>query len=297
MKLLISALVLSVCFCLAGACAHPSGGAKPAEISGNPESVKLTAEEAYEKITSGEPVVILDVRTAEEYEQSHIEGAVLLPNEQIGDSAPPELPVLDAQILIYCRSGNRSAQAAKKLVALGYTNVADFGGINDWPYGTVSGVWETKLGTFGSFRASDIYGGARDESVFSDHKLTMVNIWTTFCGPCLDEMPELAALGREYEKSGVRIVGIVLDTLMPDGSISMSQVKRARELVEITGADYLHLLPSDDLISAKLADVNPVPETVFVDSSGNVVGRSYLGSRSGEEWTKIIDELLEDAAS
>ena len=78
---------------------------------------------------SGDPVAVVDVRTAEEYAEAHIPGAILLPNEDIGDTAPEQLPVLDAEILIYCRSGNRSAQAAKKLVALGYTNVSDFGGM------------------------------------------------------------------------------------------------------------------------------------------------------------------------
>jgi len=82
--------------------------------------------------------VVLDVRTQSEYDAGHIEGAVLLPNEKIGTELPKELPELDAEILIYCRSGNRSAQAAKKLAGLGYTNIFDFGGIIDWPYGTVA---------------------------------------------------------------------------------------------------------------------------------------------------------------
>lgn len=98
----------------------------------------LTAEEAYQRMESGDPLIIVDVRTKEEYDTGHIEGAVLIPNEEIGITMPEQLPEKDAEILVYCRSGNRSAQAAEKLAGMGYTNVNDFGGINSWPYETVS---------------------------------------------------------------------------------------------------------------------------------------------------------------
>ena len=87
---------------------------------------------------SGDELILLDVRTKEEFDAGHIAGAVLLPNETIVDTPPEALPDKDAEILIYCRSGNRSAQAANKLVAMGYTNVYDFGGIIDWPFEVVT---------------------------------------------------------------------------------------------------------------------------------------------------------------
>ena len=98
----------------------------------------ITAEEAKARIDSGDEIIILDVRTEEEYNSGHIQNAILIPNETITDKTPELLPDLDAEILIYCRSGNRSAQAAKKLIAIGYTNVYDFGGIINWPYDTVT---------------------------------------------------------------------------------------------------------------------------------------------------------------
>jgi len=79
-----------------------------------------------------EDYVILDVRTPEEYAERHIAGAVNLPNEEIGTEPIEELPDLEQLILVYCRSGNRSKQASEKLVKLGYTNVYEFGGINNW---------------------------------------------------------------------------------------------------------------------------------------------------------------------
>lgn len=105
--------------------------------NGNAEFTKISPEQAYERMHSGDSIIILDVRRADEYEAGHIEGAVLLPNEDISDIKPDILPDLDAEILVYCRSGRRSKQAAQKLADLGYTNVYEFGGIIDWPYETV----------------------------------------------------------------------------------------------------------------------------------------------------------------
>lgn len=100
---------------------------------------RITAEEAKERLDANPDAVILDVRTPEEHAAERIEGSINLPNETIGDERPALLPDLDAEILVHCRTGVRSRQAAEKLAALGYTNVYDFGGIVDWPYGTVTG--------------------------------------------------------------------------------------------------------------------------------------------------------------
>jgi len=97
----------------------------------------LTPEEAKARLDAGGEVILLDVRTQEEYDQGHIPGAVCLPNEDI----LPELPMpfdKDAEILVYCHSGRRSAEAAKKLLGMGCANVSDFGGIRDWPYETTT---------------------------------------------------------------------------------------------------------------------------------------------------------------
>jgi len=100
---------------------------------------QITAEQAKKRMDENTDAIILDVRTQQEYDEKHIGGALLLPNENIKDTRPEQLPDLNAEILVYCRSGNRSRQAAEKLVALGYTAVYDFGGINSWPYETVAG--------------------------------------------------------------------------------------------------------------------------------------------------------------
>ena len=100
---------------------------------------QVTAEEAAAMMKEESGYLILDVRTAEEYSEKHIPGAINIPNETIGTEDIPELPDKEQLILVYCRSGNRSKQASEKLVKLGYTNIVEFGGINDWTGETVSG--------------------------------------------------------------------------------------------------------------------------------------------------------------
>ena len=94
---------------------------------------QITMDEAVAVMEEEEGYIILDVRTAAEFDEKHIPGAINIPNETIGTDAIPELPDKDQLILVYCRSGNRSKQASEKLVKLGYTNVVEFGGIIDWP--------------------------------------------------------------------------------------------------------------------------------------------------------------------
>ena len=95
---------------------------------------KISTAQAKEMMDADNSVIVLDVRTEEEYNQGHIEGSILIPNTEIDQRASEKLTDKDATILIYCRSGNRSSIAARILVNAGYTNVYDFGGINDWEY-------------------------------------------------------------------------------------------------------------------------------------------------------------------
>lgn len=96
----------------------------------------ITAEEAKKIMDSGKPFIILDVRTESEFKTARIDGAILIPHDKITESASKKLPNKKETILIYCRSGRRSAIAAQELTNLGYKNVYDFGGINSWTYGT-----------------------------------------------------------------------------------------------------------------------------------------------------------------
>ena len=94
---------------------------------------QIGMEEAITMMEQESDYIILDVRRIDEFAEKHIPGAINIPNEEIGEDPIPQLPDKDQLILVYCRSGNRSKQASEKLVALGYTNVVEFGGIIDWP--------------------------------------------------------------------------------------------------------------------------------------------------------------------
>jgi len=100
---------------------------------------QISMDEAIVMMEEESGYIILDVRTPEEFAAQHIPGAINVANETIGTEEIPDLPDKEQLILVYCRSGNRSKQASEKLVALGYTNIVEFGGINDWPGETITG--------------------------------------------------------------------------------------------------------------------------------------------------------------
>ena len=128
---MIKILPLFLSFLLLAGCAVPVG--QKASYR------QITMDEAITVMKESHGYIILDVRTPAEFAEKHIPGAINIPNETIGTDEIPELPDKDQLILVYCRSGNRSKQASEKLVALGYTNIVEFGGINDWPGETVTG--------------------------------------------------------------------------------------------------------------------------------------------------------------
>lgn len=281
--------ILLVILMLTG-CSQPAP-AKPASAY-----QKITAEDAKARIDSGDPVTVIDVRTASEYAVGHIEGSLLIPVETIGDTPPVELPDKDAEILIYCRSGNRSLTASEALLKLGYTKIFDFGGIKDWPYETITGDYETAGAAtdalFGSFTTPDLAGNEQTEAVLKDHKLTMINVWATFCGPCINEMPDLGEINKEYKDNGFQIIGIVSDAVDMDGNPSSETIALANDIISQTGADYLHVLPSAALFEGPLRTLTVVPTTYFADENGVQVGETYTGGRTKEKWTEIIDSLL-----
>ena len=131
--LLFMGLAVTLALLLSGCGAAKDKPEAAKDIPDKAAYQKISAEEAYEMMASQE-VVVVDVRTREEYDGGHIENAVLVPNESIGSEMPEALPDKEATLLIYCRSGRRSKDAAQKLLALGYQSVYDFGGVIDWPY-------------------------------------------------------------------------------------------------------------------------------------------------------------------
>ena len=131
--LLFAALAASLALLLSGCTLSKTKADTAEDMTDKAAYQKISAEEAYGMMASQE-VVVVDVRTREEYDGGHIENAVLVPNESIGSEIPEALPDKEARLLVYCRSGRRSKDSAQKLLKLGYQSVYDFGGVIDWPY-------------------------------------------------------------------------------------------------------------------------------------------------------------------
>ncbi|QOX62946.1 TlpA family protein disulfide reductase [Anoxybacterium hadale] len=142
-----------------------------------------------------------------------------------------------------------------------------------------------------SFKTTDIYGEEQTQEIFSGYDLTLVNVWGTFCKPCLNEMPDLGELQKEYEPTGVNIVGIVIDVQDNDMQVIEDQKTLAQEIVSTTGAGYPHLLISEEMIEPVLSQFDAIPASFFVDGDGNIVSEFYIGSKSKDEWKSLIDKM------
>lgn len=151
---------------------------------------------------------------------------------------------------------------------------------------------EEKAGVLAAFSTTDLVSGeVIDQNLLKKYELTMVNVWTTTCGYCIQEMPALAELADEYESKGVRILGFVGDVINSDGSLNDAQMKTAQDIVKSTGAVYPHMVPSMDLFGI-LNQISAVPTTFFVDSEGRQVGYAYSGAQDKNGWIDIIEKML-----
>ena len=140
------------------------------------------------------------------------------------------------------------------------------------------------------FTCHDMDGNSVSESVFSEAKLTMVNVWATYCNPCLSEMPGLGKLAGEYEPEEFQIIGIISDVMEGADEPTMDN---AAALIEMTGADYTHLLLNESVFYALLTDVTAVPTTFFVNENGEVVD-TVIGAMEKTAWEEKINALLEN---
>lgn len=139
-----------------------------------------------------------------------------------------------------------------------------------------------------TFAATDINGEEVTSDVLADAKLTMLNIWATYCNPCLNEMPDLGEIAAEYDSSEFQIIGIISDVAEYS---DQEDIDYAKELIAQTQANYTHLLLGQDLYNTLVGGVSAVPTTFFVKQDGEVLG--YLtGAMDKASWEELINELL-----
>jgi thiol-disulfide isomerase/thioredoxin len=140
---------------------------------------------------------------------------------------------------------------------------------------------------FPKFSSRTLDGRAVTDAIFSDKKLTVVNIWTTWCPPCIKEMPDLGRLGRSMP-AGSQLVGIVLDV---DGTDDPATIAQAKDILRKSDADFLQILPAGAMASV-LGEVLAIPTTIFVTSQGEIIADPLVGSRSEENYRSYIEQVL-----
>ena len=161
--------------------------------------------------------------------------------------------------------------------------------------GESGGESSRQVTVFEDFTAQDLDGNPVDESIFADCDVTMINLWGTFCGPCLQEMPDLGEIADEYADKGFQIVGICTDAVNLDGEILEDVVETAKADAQETGADYLHIVPVGEIFTDLLPRVTGVPTTIFVDSKGQQIGLADIGAKDKDAWIQVIEEKLAQA--
>ena len=164
----------------------------------------------------------------------------------------------------------------------------------DQPQDTSSNAEDST--TVGKFETKGIDGKDYTEKVFSDYDLTLVNVFTTWCSPCVNEIPELEKLYEEMKEKGVGVVGVVLDTVGDDGKQDEETVKKAGVLQDKTKASYPFLTPDSTMMNGRLNGISAFPETFFVDKEGNIVGETYTGSHTLDEWKEIVEKELKNVS-
>jgi len=144
----------------------------------------------------------------------------------------------------------------------------------------------------GSFTTQDINGTTYTQDIFKDYELTMVNVFTTWCSPCVGEMPDLEKLHQQVADQGVNVVGVVLDAVDEKGEVVPEYLTQALELVEATGVTYPVLLPDSTFFNGRLSGIDSVPTTFFVDKNGNYVGSDGVGSNDLDGWLEVVEARL-----
>ncbi|MBQ3866191.1 MAG: TlpA family protein disulfide reductase [Clostridia bacterium] len=150
---------------------------------------------------------------------------------------------------------------------------------------------QTEKELLSSFVTKDLDGNIVDQEILKGKKLTVVNVWATFCGPCLREMPELEKLSKEMESRGVQVIGIVSDITDWNYQIQGRLLEQAKEIVSQTGVSFPSLIPCRDL--AALCGAQSVPTTFFVDENGRQIGDAYVGARDFATWRALAENALE----
>ncbi|MBO4903042.1 MAG: TlpA family protein disulfide reductase [Lachnospiraceae bacterium] len=147
--------------------------------------------------------------------------------------------------------------------------------------------------TFLQFTLEDLdHNSVSMKDLISPNKVTILNFWGTFCGPCINEMPELGKLERKYKDQGIEIIGVTGDLIDLNGNVDEGLIDDARDIVQQTGVTYPILIPTSEIMN--YAQLEAYPTTFFVNADGELLTDPIVGSYSGSDWEQMIQEMLED---
>lgn len=209
-------------------------------------------------------------------------------HQKLGQSA-------DGSFVYYLSTNSQADEALRKELLDADITLAEMlpldleGGYSAFSAARMEGVEQV-----GSFSTEDIFGTAYDQTVFAGYDLTLVNVFATWCSPCVEEMPELEKLRQAFEAQGIRlgVVAIVLDVRTQSGT-DENALERAKLLYERSGAQFPFLLPDESEMNGRLTGIESIPESFFVDGNGNIVSEPYVGARSLAQWTQVVEGELE----
>lgn len=145
---------------------------------------------------------------------------------------------------------------------------------------------EQKINGNIDFKSKTIQGKNIDSSIFKNSKLTMINIWATDCGPCVEEMPQLQELYKDVQSENVNVIGVVADTPDEDNELL------AKSILDKKGVKFDNIIPDKNLHEWIMKNVKGTPTTIFVDKDGKIVGSALVGSTNKAEYKAKIDEVL-----
>ena len=187
-------------------------------------------------------------------------------------------------ILAGCGTGD--SDKASSSAAMPADSAAAIGGTSSMPAAAGGDVTER-----GNFKMDTIDGKTFTSDDLKGHKLTLVNVFATFCNPCIAEIPDLNKLNNEMKDKGVQVIGVVMD--VTDGKKELTDiVDKAKKIQKDTGAEYPFCKPDKGMLNGRLAGITTLPTTFLVDENGKIVGETYAGSKSLDEWKQVIEQEL-----
>ena len=232
------------------------------------EGELLSAADVQLRMQENPILNIFDVRAAEKYDEGHLHGAVNFPLDMLEYSVQSILDsgfsYMEAEIIVYGDSNEDGWEAVKILNNLGFANVFNLGSMENWDGELISTEKEMQeaMRLLGDLDTQDIYGNKVDDSLLSEYKLTMVNVWATYCNSCIEGMPEMAKLYHAWKEKGVQIVGLVSDGVDGESALGCGWIGPGEPLGEYA-AKLLEICSRDRQDDATVAAIRLHPTSLY----------------------------------